>query len=552
MRWQRFGVSPDGTHHVDERGAPAYSERFDEVLKFHAPGLAPVRRGDLAWHITAHGDPAYARRFARTFGYYEGLASVVDADGWHHVRVDGQDAYAQRYAWTGNVQGGRCPVREEDGSYLHIDEQGGAAYAARWRYAGDFREGVAVVQASDGRSTHIGPDGALIHGRWFVDLDVFHKGFARARDHGGWTHVDVHGRPLYGRRFSAVEPFYNGHARVERLDGGVEVIDETGKRLIELRSARRSEFAALSSDMVGFWRTEAIAAAVGAGVFEMLPGSTEDLASRLGLRVDRLGALLRGLTELSLLRRTGGTWSITERGKLLLAGDARSLADAAREYAGPMRRLWARLPEALREDAWHAPDVFGDVAADPDRVVAHHRMVRSYARHDYPLVPPALGLRGDERVLDVGGGLGVLAGLLLDHSPDLDVVLLDRVEVVVQVPPRPGLRAVAADFFEPLPLDADVAVLARVVHDWGDDDAVRILRNVRRALPKGGRVFLVEMLVDEDGTFGGLCDLHLLLATGGRERTAREYAALLDGAGFELGEVRAINALPSVLVGVAR
>lgn len=552
MTWRTLTVSPDGSHHQAADGVPAYPERFDEVLKFHAPGLAPVRRGGLAWHITEDGAPAYERRFTRTFGFYEGLASVVDADGWHHIGVDGRDAYVQRYAWTGNVQGGRCPVREKDGSYLHIDVEGRAAYAARWKYAGDFRDGVAVVQAGDGRSTHIDQRGALLHERWFVDLDVFHKGFARARDSGGWTHVDVKGQPLYAQRFAAVEPFYNGQARVERLDGGLEVIDESGHSIVELRPARRSEFAALSSDMVGFWRTEAIAAAVEIGVVEALPGTTPDLARRLGLHADRLGALLRGLTELTLIRRTGDTWSLTERGSLLLPDDARTLTDAAREYAGPMRRLWARLPEALREDAWQAPDVFGDVAADPDRVAAHHRMLKSYARHDYPLVPAALGLRGDERVLDVGGGLGVLAGLLLDHQPDLDVVVIDRPEVVAQIPPRSGLSAIAADFFEPWSLKADVAVLARVVHDWGDDEAVRILRNVRRALPEGGRVFLVEMLVDDDGTFGGLCDLHLLLATGGRERTAKEHAVLLNEAGFDLGEVRAISALPSVLVGVAR
>ncbi|MEZ4364086.1 MAG: histidine phosphatase family protein [Kofleriaceae bacterium] len=352
MSWRKLTVVADGSHHVDERGVPAYVERFDEVLKFHAPGLAPVRRGGLAWHITEDGAPAYERRFNRTFGFYEGLATVVDADGWHQIRVDGGDAYPQRYAWTGNVQGGRCPVREDDGSYLHIDVEGRASYAARWKYAGDFRDGVAVVQASDGRSTHIGQSGARLHECWFLDLDVFHKGFARARDRGGWTHVDVKGQPLYARRFAAVEPFYNGQARVERFDGGLEVIGERGERIVELRPARRSEFAALSRDLVGFWRTDAIAAAVEVGVLEALPGHTMDLARRLALRADRLGALLRGLTELSLVRRTGGMWSLTERGRFLLQDDSRTLADAAREYAGP---IGARRGGTMTEIAWVIP-----------------------------------------------------------------------------------------------------------------------------------------------------------------------------------------------------
>jgi SAM-dependent methyltransferase len=545
-------VAADASHHVDGSGDPAYAERFDEVLKFHAPGLAPVLRGGLAWHIKADGAEAYARRFTRTFGFYEGLASVIDSDGWHHIHTDGRDAYRERYAWTGNVQGGRCPVREHDGGYLHIDVEGRAAYARRWRYAGDFRDGVAVVQAGDGRSTHIDPSGALLHERWFIDLDVFHKGFARARDNGGWMHVDVRGRPIYEQRFAAVEPFYNGQARVERFDGGLEVIDERGHSVVELRPARRSEFAQLSGDLVGFWRTDAIAAAVQVGVFEVLPGTTSGLAERLRLHEGRLGALLRGLSELKLIRRWGEVWSLTERGAFLLRDDAKTLADAALEYAGPMRQLWSRLPEALRNPSWKAPDIFADVAEDAPRVAGHHRMLRSYARHDYPLIPATLELRGDERVLDVGGGVGVLARLLLDLHPKLDVVVLDRPEVVAQVSLQQGLRAIAVDLFAPWALEADVAVLARVIHDWEDEKAVRVLRNVRRALPTGGRVYLVEMLVDDDGTFGGLCDLHLLLATGGRERTETAYRALLNEAGFDLIEVRTISALPSVLVGVAR
>lgn len=78
-----------------------------------------------------------------------------------------------------------------------------------------------MVRGADRCSTHIEPDGGILHGRWYLDIDVFHKGFARARDEEGWMHVDFCGRPIYPRRFAMVEPFYNGQARVERMDGGL-------------------------------------------------------------------------------------------------------------------------------------------------------------------------------------------------------------------------------------------------------------------------------------------------------------------------------------------
>ena len=538
-----------------EDGYALYRARYDEVLPFHAPGLAPVRLGGESFHILPNGNSAYIDRYDRTFGFYENLATVSESGNWFHIHPDGRKAYKETYAWCGNFQGGRCAVRELDGGYLHVTPEGKPAYDARWRYAGDFRNGAAVVQSGDGRSTHIGPRGEPVHGVRFLDLDVFHKGRARARDEDGWTHIDETGRSVYARRFAAVEPFYNGQARVERFDGGLEVIDEAGRRVVELRPALRSEFAALSDDMTGFWRTQAICAAVELGVFEALPAASGGVARTCGLDPVRARRLLRALAELRLVAEVDGEWRATGRGGHLGAGHPRTLADAAREYGRIFPRRWETLSEAVRGAGWTPPDLFGDVAADPDRTAAHHRMLASYALHDYPAVPAALDLRGDEHVIDAGGGYGTLAGLLADEYPELRITVLDRPEVVGLAARRePGsrVRLRSTDLFEPWGIEGDAVVMARVLHDWDDAPALRLLHRARRALPSGGRLFVVEMVMPGNGVAGSLCDLHLLTATGGRERTAAEYAALLGEAGFGLEGVRRIPALPSIVVGVAR
>lgn len=555
MNWHALSIAPEGTHHVFE-GNPAYAARFDEIMKFHPPGLAPVRRDGAAWHIRPDGSPAYPTRFVRVFGFYESVAAVVAHDGWHHIRPDGTTLFPHRYAWCGNFQDGRCPVREVQGSYFHVAPDGTPAYRARWRYAGDYRDGTAVVQDESGRSTHIAVDGEKVHDRWFVDLDVFHKGFARARDADGWMHIDRDGVPAYGRRFAAVEPFYNGQARVERFDGGLEVIDETGTMLVELRPALRSEFAALSADMVGFWRTQCIAAAVELGVVEALPGSSAEIAQRRELDPDRTQLLLRAMAELSLVREENCVWYATSRGGHLLKSAPLTLADAALEYGHHFPRLWETLPQALRDGAWSRPEIFAAVASDDSRRESHHRMLRSYARHDYGDVPGALRLRGDEAVVDAGGGLGVLSELLVAAYPNVRVTMLDLPEVVDLAKTLGSSSAriayCAADLFSTWPVAGDAVVLARVLHDWDDADAVRILKRAREAVEVGAHLFVVEMLLPEHGNAGSLCGLHLLVATGGRERSQTEYGELMSAAGFELKEVRRIPALPSVLVGVAR
>lgn len=236
--WQEMTIAPTGTHHL-AHGLPAYSVRFEKVLAFHTPGLAPVYDATGAYHITSDGNAAYALRYRQTFGFYERRAAVQSEGGWFHIYTNGYPCYEQRYDWCGNFQNGRCTVRYRDGTYCHILSDGQAAYTERYRYAGDYREGIAVVQHGNGMHTHINMLGQLLHAKWFLDLDTFHKGFARACDHSGWHHIDVHGNPIYPQRFTHVEPFYNGQARVGCTDGSLLVINETGAIVVKLRDACR-------------------------------------------------------------------------------------------------------------------------------------------------------------------------------------------------------------------------------------------------------------------------------------------------------------------------
>ena len=81
--WRRTTVAPEGTHHLLE-GQPLYAARFREVLKFHAPGLAPLRDDAAAWHIELDGRPDYPVRYIRTFGFYDLRAAVVAPDPCPH------------------------------------------------------------------------------------------------------------------------------------------------------------------------------------------------------------------------------------------------------------------------------------------------------------------------------------------------------------------------------------------------------------------------------------------------------------------------------------
>jgi|GEM_PF-3662231 len=104
LSWKHSKVSACGTHHVNE-GKALYGRKFDHVLPFHTPGLAPVDDYSGAYHIYPDGSSAYSVRFKRTVGFYQGFAAVEDRDGkWFHILPDGEALYTHLYAWSGIIK----------------------------------------------------------------------------------------------------------------------------------------------------------------------------------------------------------------------------------------------------------------------------------------------------------------------------------------------------------------------------------------------------------------------------------------------------------------
>ena len=555
-QWRQYWISEDATHHVYQ-GRPAYPSRFHEVLKFHEPGLAPVLDASGAYHITPDGAAAYESRYARTFGFYEGRAAVQSDRGWFHILSDGRPLYSERYAWCGNFQEGRCTVRLTDGSYFHLQADGTPTYRERYRYAGDFKDGYAVVQREDGKHTHIDASGHLLHGRWFHDLDVFHKRYARASDSKGWHHVDMTGEPLYKNRFRNVEPFYNGQARVEGFDGSLSVIDESGQTVLELSRSSQSHLERLSGDMVGLWRTQTIHAAVELGVFELLPASAEEVERLAQLHTSVGKRLMRALLDLGLVvRDEASVYHATDLGSLLTEEHPLSLADAARHWGRDSYQSWAGVTQSLRTGGSAFERSFGANFFDwirdrPADLQAYHSAMSSYARHDYKGLADSVDFTVHDSILDAGGGTGELAFALLRSCPGLAATVMDRAEVVDSARPPEDLegrcRFVSGDLFEEWPIKSDAVILARVLHDWRDSDALRILKRAREAMYKDSILYVVEMVLDDETGGGGLLDLNMLVMTQGAERTEEQFGCLLGQAGFGLMDVIETGSVSSII-----
>jgi SAM-dependent methyltransferase len=149
-------------------------------------------------------------------------------------------------------------------------------------------------------------------------------------------------------------------------------------------------------------------------------------------------------------------------------------------------------------------------------------------------------------VMDIGGNDGHLLEALLLRERHLQGILFDRETVIEAAIKRGHLAAVkdrsrmmAGDFFEGIPQCADTHLMCSILHDWPDNCVAIILRNIRRALPPGGRLLIVEMVVPEGPEWhpSKWSDIGMMVLTGGRERSRSEFERLLAENDFSLTSV---------------
>jgi hypothetical protein len=148
--------------------------------------------------------------------------------------------------------------------------------------------------------------------------------------------------------------------------------------------------------------------------------------------------------------------------------------------------------------------------------------------------------------VDVGGSHGRMMMALLKAYPNARGVVFDLPKTAEQAAGIIAESAVAGriearggDFFESVPDGGDLYLLKQILHDWGDDDCVRILRSIRAAIADRGRLAVIEYLLPDVSVNhpGFAMDIHMMVLSTGRERTLPEYEALLEAAGFRLDRV---------------
>ncbi|KAF8697190.1 hypothetical protein HU200_036191 [Digitaria exilis] len=162
--------------------------------------------------------------------------------------------------------------------------------------------------------------------------------------------------------------------------------------------------------------------------------------------------------------------------------------------------------------------------------------------------------RGIESLVDVAGGVGGAAASIAKAFPELKCSVLDLPHVVASAPSGGNVRFVAGDMFQSIP-PADAVFLKWILHDWGDEECVRILKNCKKAIPprdKGGKVIIIDMVVGCGSSDAKhietqvLYDL-LIMGINGIERDEQEWKKIFFEAGFKDYKIMPILGVRSMI-----
>jgi cyclopropane fatty-acyl-phospholipid synthase-like methyltransferase len=165
------------------------------------------------------------------------------------------------------------------------------------------------------------------------------------------------------------------------------------------------------------------------------------------------------------------------------------------------------------------------------------------------------------KVVDVGGGHGILLASLLQKYPNMEGILFEvpavaeeAKELIDAYGMADRCERISGDFTRSVPAGGDIYILKHIIHDWNDEQCITILVNCRKAMARGGKILVVEMVVPKgnEPSIGKLLDLQMLLFLPGCERTEAEYGALFDKAGLQLSRVIPTLSPFSIIEGIAK
>ena len=327
---------------------------------------------------------------------------------------------------------------------------------------------------------------------------------------------------------------------------------------------------ALTQIMLGSLAAQALYVPAKLGIADLLAGgpkSVEELAAATDTHAPSLYRVLRAAASLGVFTEQANQhFALNANAELLRSDVPNSLRDIAIFMGEDWHwEVWGKTMYSVRtgHSAWaqmHGEDVFDYFKTRPEASSIFNRAMTSLSGLSTKAVTEGYDFTGINTLVDIAGGHGRLLTEILAASPSMRGELFDLPQVIEGARENVAGANVAdrvefatGDFFVSVPAGGDAYIMKHIIHDWDDERALTILRNIKRAMNPGGRVLLVESVIADGNNqdFGKLMDIEMLVSPGGKERTAAEYEDLFARAGLRLTRIVPTRSAYSVIEAVS-
>lgn len=318
------------------------------------------------------------------------------------------------------------------------------------------------------------------------------------------------------------------------------------REISEERIVEASPFDTLWHMATGYCLSRCLHVVADLGVADALdeaPKTSAELAESVGADPDALSRMLRLLASHGVFEVHDDMFGHSPASRMLRMDHPRSMRDHARMWG--LSVFWesfGAMEHSARTGLPAMPEVFPEglwarFAARPEESRVFNGAMVAKARSVISGVLASYDFSDFRMVGDIGGGSGHLARAVLDAAPDARGVLFDLPHVIEEAGvASERLELQAGDFFRDELPECDAYLLMEVIHDWGDEESVAILRAVRRAAVAGAKLLVFESIVPDDPgpDRAKTLDIVMLTLLGGKQRTREEYRELLERSGFAL------------------
>jgi O-methyltransferase domain len=287
-----------------------------------------------------------------------------------------------------------------------------------------------------------------------------------------------------------------------------------------------------------------------------------ELATACAVLPTPLLRVLRALAAFGVFHVTADSKVSHSPRSILLRTDApNSLHYLARCLTAPGSwKAWGELDAALTGEtpfqvAWNTSR-FQYLRDHVDEGRAFDAFMASAPDNRHQAIAQAYDFSSAALIVDIGGGNGEALRRILTRFTKPRGLVYDREDVVAAIAPAARLGGridvKGGSFFDKAPADADIYLMSKILHDWTDEDCIRILRTCRAAMPAHARLLIAELLLDADPSKGRpqlyLNDMQMMAMFGGaRERTEAEFKELLAASGFSISRL-ITTASPVILI----